>query len=260
MQRIWVKLALALAAIFTIMATPASAQATRTWISGVGDDVNPCSRTAPCKTWQGAIAKTAANGEINCLDSGGFGGVTITKAITLRCIGVEAGVLVAATNGITINAGTGDKVVIEGLDIEGLASIGGSINGINIVQARDVLVRHTSIRGFTGAGNGNGILVSSGSQVSLTVEDSVIFNNNIGILVNSAGGNGAARVFDSQIVANAVAGISVTGAGNRAEISNNVIIRTPKALDIQSGATVTSYGGNVVSAGGDAPTATLPKI
>ena len=65
------------------LASPASAQATRTWISGVGDDVNPCSRTAPCKTFAGAIAKTAAGGEIDTLDPGGFGAVTVTKAITL---------------------------------------------------------------------------------------------------------------------------------------------------------------------------------
>src|SRR6476660_8549124 len=83
---------------------PASAQATRTWISGVGDDVNPCSRTAPCKTFQGAIAKTAAGGEINCLDPGGFGSVTITKSISIICDETEAGVLVASTNGLIINS------------------------------------------------------------------------------------------------------------------------------------------------------------
>ena len=60
----------------------AHAQATRTWVSGLGDDVNPCSRTAPCKTFAGAISKTAIQGEINCLDPGGFGAVTITKAMT----------------------------------------------------------------------------------------------------------------------------------------------------------------------------------
>ena len=76
-------------------ATPASAQATRTWVSGVGDDANPCSRTAPCKTFAGAISKTAPSGEINCLDPGGFGAVTITKSISLLCEGVIGGVLVS---------------------------------------------------------------------------------------------------------------------------------------------------------------------
>lgn len=66
--------------------SPASAQASRTWVSGVGDDANPCSRTAPCKTFAGAISKTATNGEINCLDPGGFGAITITKSITIDCL------------------------------------------------------------------------------------------------------------------------------------------------------------------------------
>src|SRR5438874_6031430 len=91
----------------------------RTWVSGVGDDANPCSRTAPCKTGPGAISKTAAGGEINCLDPGGFGGVTITKAITIACEGVTAGVLVSGTNAITVSAGPSDQVTLRGLDING---------------------------------------------------------------------------------------------------------------------------------------------
>src|SRR5580704_13653597 len=87
-------------------AAPAQAQATRTWVSGVGDDVNPCSRTAPCKTFAGAISKTANGGEINCLDGGGFGAVTITKSITIKCpSGGEFGVLVAGTNAIVFAGG-----------------------------------------------------------------------------------------------------------------------------------------------------------
>src|ERR1700760_1472284 len=89
---------------------PAQAQATRTWISGTGDDANPCSRTAPCKTFAGAISKTAAGGEIDCQDPGGFGGVTVVKSITLDCgggIGGQVGsILVSGTNGVTINCTT----------------------------------------------------------------------------------------------------------------------------------------------------------
>src|SRR5688500_6376559 len=80
------------------VATPGYAQASRTWVSGVGDDANPCTRTAPCKTFAGAISKTAASGEISVLDPGGFGGVTITKSITISSEGFEAGVLVSGTN------------------------------------------------------------------------------------------------------------------------------------------------------------------
>src|SRR3989454_12741138 len=88
-------------AIFTFaFASLAQAQATRTWVSGVGDDANPCSRTAPCKTFAGAISKTARNGEINCLDPGGFGAVTITKSITIDCHEGFASILNAGTNGV----------------------------------------------------------------------------------------------------------------------------------------------------------------
>src|ERR1700745_3965303 len=89
-----------------LYSAPAQAQATRTWVSGVGDDANPCSRTAPCKTFAGAISKTANGGEIDVLDPGGFGALTITKSITINATGVTAGVLVAGTNGITINTST----------------------------------------------------------------------------------------------------------------------------------------------------------
>src|SRR6202521_4172668 len=105
-----------------IFVSLANAQASRTWVSGVGDDVNPCSRTAPCKTFAGAISKTAAGGEINCLDPGGFGAVTITKSITISCEAGTAGVLVSFTNGITISAAGGDNVVLRGLDIEGIGT------------------------------------------------------------------------------------------------------------------------------------------
>src|ERR1700710_466334 len=78
---------------------PAHAQATRTWVSGVGDDVNPCSRTAPCKTFAGAISKTAIAGEINCLDPGGFGTITITKSMTLNCTGTLGSILASRVPG-----------------------------------------------------------------------------------------------------------------------------------------------------------------
>src|SRR5690349_22193941 len=108
---------LALCVSFAVLA---QAQATRTWVSGVGDDANPCSRTAPCKTFAGAISKTAAAGEINCLDPGGFGGVTITKSITIDCSEIAASVLVSGTNGININAGAADRVILRNIRVMGV--------------------------------------------------------------------------------------------------------------------------------------------
>lgn len=254
MRRIWTKLAIALAAVFAVAATPAMAQATRTWVSGVGDDANPCSRTAPCKTFAGAISKTAAGGEINVLDPGGFGGVTITKSITIRSDSIEAGVLVSGTNAIVINAASTDKIILDGLDFEGL---GTGLNAVNIISARDVLIRNCLISGFNDATAGNGVLVNGTTSISLTVENTTFKDNRVGIRVQSSSGNGTARVYDSLILANGSAGISVTGVGNKAEISGNQIIRGPKSLEILLGATISSYGDNVLSAG-DAPTI-VPK-
>src|SRR3954447_4361793 len=109
-------IAIGAVAMWTLGTPALRAQATRTWVSGVGDDVNPCSRTAPCKTFAGAISKTAAGGEINCLDPGGFGAGTINKSLTIDCHFTEGGVL-AAGNGIVVNALSTDVVVIRGLDI-----------------------------------------------------------------------------------------------------------------------------------------------
>jgi hypothetical protein len=127
-------------------ATPATAQATRTWVSGVGDDANPCSRTAPCKTFAGAISKTATNGEINTLDPGGFGGVTITKSITIKaCTSGIGGVLVSGTNAIVINAPATATVTLRCLDINGL---GTGLNGIRIIAGKRLNVLDSEIYGF----------------------------------------------------------------------------------------------------------------
>src|SRR5687767_15444373 len=103
-------------------AAPASAQATRTWVSGVGDDVNPCSRTAPCKTFAGAISKTATDGEINCLDPGGFGAVNITKSITIDCEDTQGSILAAGTTGVIVNATTTSRIRLRGISINGAGS------------------------------------------------------------------------------------------------------------------------------------------
>src|SRR6187401_734084 len=117
-------LSLAGCSALALTAAPAQAQATRTWVSGVGDDVNPCSRTAPCKTFAGAISKTAAGGEINCLDPGGFGTVTITKSITIDCEDTQGSILASGTNGVNVNDSATVtpntiKVTLRGLSING---------------------------------------------------------------------------------------------------------------------------------------------
>jgi hypothetical protein len=256
MRKVWVKLLTAMAVAFTMWASPAMAQATRTWVSGVGDDVNPCSRTAPCKTFAGAISKTAASGEINCLDSGGFGAVTITKAITIRCVGVVAAILVSGTNGITINAGATDKVVLDGLDIQGLGSVGNALNGVNILQARDVLIVNTTITGFTAAGAGNGVKVAGATQTRVTIQNSLIFGNTNGVLVAPPGApTNSVKISTTKFDTNSANGISLVGAGASGYLSDSVIVGSAKSIDLQSGATLNSYGNNVLNGTTtDAPT------
>jgi hypothetical protein len=153
------------------MASSAFGQATRTWVSGVGDDANPCSRTAPCKTFAGAISKTAAGGEINALDPGGYGAVTITKSITIDGgAGQIAGVLVSGTNGIVINAGPNDVVRLRNLDINGL---GNGLNGIIFFNGGSLMVENVQIYGFAGTG----IDFTPSGPSSLSVLNASIENN-----------------------------------------------------------------------------------
>lgn len=228
-----------IAACAMLWSAPAAAQATRTWISGVGDDANPCSRTAPCKTFAGAISKTAAGGEINCLDPGGFGAVTITKSISLICDKTEPGVVVAGSNAIVVNSASA-YVVIDGLDLEGLgnAPTTAGINGVYIINAAAVHVRNTKIRGFR---NGYGInFAPQGGNSQLFVDNVTISESGAaanptssgGITINPAAGiTASATITNSHVVDNMNIGVRADTSGivgsainlsvDRVTLSNN---------------------------------------
>lgn len=174
---------LAIATFIFAFASLAQAQASRTWVSGVGDDVNPCSRTAPCKTFAGAISKTAACGEIDALDPGGYGAVTITKSITIDGTGQLASILASLVNGITINAAATDVVTIRGISINGFCN---GINGINVLSAKTVNVEDCVIFRFN---TGNGITVNDSNGANLNVRNTVIRDNTLdGINTTSSAG------------------------------------------------------------------------
>ncbi len=191
---------LAAGVVALMWALPAQAQATRTWISGVGDDVNPCSRTAPCKTFAGAISKTAAGGEIDTLDPGGFGAVTVTKAITLANEGIgEAGILVAGTNGVTVNCVSDANcvaVILRGLQIRRRPGrVQTALPAWKFLAGRALEIQNCTIRNFTG-GSPNGFGVSftpvagTGSVTqTLTITDSTFTTNGAG---SGGSGTGAA--------------------------------------------------------------------
>jgi len=229
---------------------PAHAQATRTWVSGVGDDANPCSRTAPCKTFAGAISKTAAAGEINVLDPGGFGAVTITKSITIRSDHIEAGVLVSGTNGIIVNAASTDNVTLEGLDIEGL---GTGINGVHIIGGANVTIVRCAIHHFTG--NGVNLVGTAGARA--VVIDSIITQNGGGFNVSGAAGVSNAGILKGGVLdKNTSFGIQVT-APSAVVLDGTTILFSNTSIANVGGAQVISFGNNAFNGSGTI-TSTVP--
>jgi hypothetical protein len=158
-----------------IFSTAAFGQATRTWVSGVGDDVNPCSRTAPCKTFAGAISKTADKGEISVLDPGGFGTVTITKSITINGTGTLAGILSAGSpSAITVNdvnaaVPNSSVVIIRDVSMNGA---GTGTSGARLLSGKTLMLDHCWIYGMTS----NGIDVNKTADGNLKVLDTIIEN------------------------------------------------------------------------------------
>jgi hypothetical protein len=217
---------------------PAHAQATRTWISGVGDDVNPCSRTAPCKTWAGAISKTAAGGEIDALDPGGFGAVTIIKSMTLDGGGGQvASILVNAGNGVNITAGATDVIILRNLRFNGLLNTGtAGVSGVQINSAGKVIIEKCDIFGFSGAAVQVG--VSSGT-LALKVQESTLNNNGGGVTSKPSGGATVnASIERTHADGNSGSGVKVDGTAGG---SSNVAI-TDSSLSLNG-----STGLNAVS-------------
>jgi len=200
--------ALAIAIFMVAFASMAQAQATRTWVSGVGDDANPCSRTAPCKTFAGAISKTATNGMINVIDPGGFGAVTITKSITIDGTPFMAGVLNSASSGIIIN-GAGINVSIRRLDIEGVTT--GTI-GINILQASRVFVEDCEVFGWK-AGTARGLSDTRSTGGGVLVENTTFRDNGSGAVIAPTAGGVGATFNNCKFLANTTHGLEAKNGG-----------------------------------------------
>jgi hypothetical protein len=245
---------------------PAQAQATRTWVSGVGDDANPCSRTAPCKTFAGAISKTAVNGEINCLDPGGFGAVTITKSITIDCHEIFASILNSGTNGIIINfdsfqvadvrrtvrlrnliingantgiigiriigaaQSAGSEVHIEDILIDGM--FGGTARGISDERSGggELYITNTTVRN-TGA-TGIVVLPASGAtKIDAMLENVRVENCNFGIALN----NGARVMINRSVfTGNTQAGVHAEGPLGGVEVNVNDSVMASNGIGVQN--------------------------
>ena len=250
-----VRLCLSILAVSILASSIAQAQATRTWVSGVGDDANPCSRTAPCKTFAGAISKTAAGGEIDALDPGGFGAVTITKAITIDGGGGQvASVLASGTNGIVVQAQPTDTVILRNLSINGIAyGMNGGVNGIRFLAGKALHIEHCTISRFTNNGidialssgglvfvvdtisqanAGNGLrAIGNGTYVQVSIDNSRFDNNSNGVSaqdftrfsIRDSAASGNSQV---GFLAQANSGMAVVSIANSTSGNNNIGIQS----------------------------------
>lgn len=205
------------AVLLTAFAATASAQATRTWVSGVGDDVNPGSRTAPCKTFAGAISKTAVKGVINILDPGSYGTVTITKSITIDGGGMEGNILASGTNGVVINAGDDDVVILRNLSFEGLDT---SLVAVKIINAGAVYLENCRIENFQ-QGVVETTAAATGTQIF--VRDCLIQEcSGEGVSLAPGAGAASAALLENTRIEGCGSGITVADRGH-AVLSNCTI-------------------------------------
>jgi hypothetical protein len=162
----------------TALATPLA----RTFVATSGNDSAPCSLAAPCRSFAGAIAKTTVGGEVVVLQSGGYGPVTITQAVTISTPdGMYAGISVfAGASGITVNAPTDAVVALQGLTINGQ----GGANGVEFLQGATLRIERCRISSMSDSG----IVAQLAAGSELQVVDTAIESNaNAGIRASGAG-------------------------------------------------------------------------
>jgi hypothetical protein len=262
------------------IATSLSAQATRTWVSGVGDDVNPCSRTAPCKTFAGAISKTAACGEISVLDPGGYGAVTITKSITIDGSGTHASVtnsgVTAFLISITNAADVCKTVILRDLSVQGGNSLGSfGVNGVRQISSQDIAlhvehmdIAHQTTRGIDinpsttsrtflkdvdirhVTGEGIELRPSAGQLAKLMANDVRVRQTSAaGILTGSGlrvSNNGQGTIYDSQFQGN-VNGVNIVAGGSFMVFVDTVMSNNTATGLINGGNATTLINGCTIS-------------
>jgi hypothetical protein len=242
--------------VLLVLVENSYSQATRTWVSGVGDDVNPCSRTAPCKTFAGAISKTATGGEINCLDPAGYGAVTITKPITIDCTGTFGSILASQVNGIIINLANSPEIPPKIVRLRGLTinGAGSGLSGIRVISAARVIIENTVLDGFTQ----NGITIQNTGQCQVTV-DGVSARNNTGSGIFAQTDGSADVVVTRSLIAGNGVGIS-SGSGASVIIQGNTIVQNLNGLFVSGSGKIISAKDNLIDSNrtNGAPTSTSP--
>ncbi len=247
----------ALIAFLFLFAGLSFGQATRTWVSGVGDDVNPCSRTAPCKTFAGAISKTATNGEINCLDPAGYGAVTITKSITIDCRDTQGSVLSAGTNGVIINI-TGETDAKKAVKLRGISinGVGTGVNGVRILAAKNVNIEQVVMDGFTQ----HGVSIENAAGLVKVSIDKCSITSSTGNGINGfSAGTAEIMVSNSLLSGNNIA-INATSNGTTFRLSGNTITFNTTGLSASTGK-ILSFKNNSIDGNGTngTPTSTVSQ-
>ena len=239
MKRTLLFISVAIAMLFCAMTSQAQAQASRTWVSGVGDDANPCSRTAPCKTFAGAISKTADCGEIDALDPGGFGTVTITKGIKIDGGGGEAGQvasILAGTGvpGVTVNNSSVNctKVVLRNLDMNGIQA---ATVGVNFLAGGYLALENVDIENFTQ----QCLNFQPSSGAAFTAYNSNFENcQQGGIVVSASSGTSRGNIEKSTIQRN-----GFPGPASGLKAGNNALVNVHNTMISQNGAGGATTGG-----------------
>ena len=177
-QRTPVLIATVLVAL--VWTTQSRAQAVRTYVAVAGNDVNDCTFGTPCRTFAGAVPKTAPGGEITALDSGTYGAVTVDRALTLQA---APGAHVALGDGrsfsaVTISVGASDVVVLRRLHVSGSGS---TQRGIYFSGGWKLHIEGCVVTGFPDAGiRFEGDCTFTGCS-ELFVKDTIARNNGEGI-------------------------------------------------------------------------------
>jgi len=209
--------AVAVLSLVTFAVLPAEAAETHTWVAANGSNANPCTRAFPCATFLQAYNSTFAGGEIRCADAGDFGGLTITKSITVDC---EDNIASAAFAHFTVNVTGTDVVMLKGLDIHAYRSSQASgVAGVIFTGAGLLQLENVKIRGWQGGGGG--LLFQPTGPAKLVMSNSTVADNGTGgnILVRpttGVDGAGVAALFDRVTVAGSVFGIKADGSGQAA--------------------------------------------
>jgi hypothetical protein len=238
--------------ILTLGAIPAGASTlNRTWVASSGADGSSCGIiTSPCLTFAGALANTAANGEIDCLTPGDFGPVTINKAVSIICDGVSnGGIQDTSGTPIQISAPSGAMVYLSGLDLNG---VGTGLYGVAVNTGSTVYINRCTVRSFLH----NGVLVNSTTNPTrVIIKDSIIVSNAGGGVWVTSGGTGGA--VNAALLVNTIVDANGTDAliGNAADgvvgiaLEGSTISGSPTAINLLDGATAELIGPSNAIAG-----------